>query len=274
MGTPRVTDRPLAVAPAARAWLRFLAAVAWAVVALVVGHRLGAGVTISPVGAFAVAFSVVAATVLASAWRCPRPSAAALAWLAVPAATLAYIGTHPMPPLDTAVAVTASLLVLGTLAGAFVGAAIEHPGHLVFVAIVSAAADVFSVFHPSGPSSAIAQSESALSLLALPWPMLGTTSIEPLLGVGDVVFTALYIAGARRHALPAGRTVLALTLAFGVTMVSVIILGVAVPALPFLGLAMVAAHRDARRPPERDRIRGYAIAVAVVALVAALLLLR
>jgi hypothetical protein len=55
-------------------------------------------------------------------------------------------------------------------------------------------------------------------------------------------------------------------------MVFVIALEAAVPALPFLGMAMVAAHPQARRPPERDRIRGYAIAAAVVAAVAALLL--
>jgi putative NIF3 family GTP cyclohydrolase 1 type 2 len=55
-------------------------------------------------------------------------------------------------------------------------------------------------------------------------------------------------------------------------MVAVVALEAAVPALPFLGLAMVIAHRQARRPPERDRIRGYAMAAAVVAGVAVLLL--
>jgi len=255
-----------------RGWLRWLAAIGWAVIVLVLAARSAADVDVPALLAYAIGFTVVAGAALVSAWRCPAAPPAALLFAALAAAALLLLGSHPLPPLDMAVAVTACLLVGGTLVGAVVGRAMEHPGHLVFVAIVSSAADVFSVFHPSGPSAAIVESEAALSLLALPWPMLGTQAIEPFLGVGDVVFTALYVAAARRHALSARATVLALTLGFAVTMVAVVVLEAAVPALPFLGLSMVIAHRQARRPPQRDRIRGYAMAAAVVAGVAALLL--
>jgi hypothetical protein len=255
-----------------RGWLRWLTAIGWAVILLVVAARSASRVDVPALLAYAIGFTVVATSVLASAWRCPPAKPAALVCALLAAAALFLFGSHPLAELDMAVAVTACLLVAGTLVGAVVGRALEHPGHLVFVAIVSSAADAFSVFHPSGPSAAIVKSEAALSLLALPWPMLGTHAIEPFLGVGDVVFAALYVAAARRHALPLRATLLALTLGFAVTMVAVVALEAAVPALPFLGLAMVIAHRQARRPPERDRIRGYAMAAAVVAGVAVLLL--
>jgi hypothetical protein len=257
---------------ALRPWIGWLSAIGWAEVLLVGAHRLSPGVALAPVLAFVIGFGAVVGTSLLCAARCPLAGPRLLAWLALPAAGLIALQLHSPGELEQAMGVTACLLFGGTLLGTIVGGAIEHPGHLVFVAIVSAAADVFSVFHPSGPSAAVAQSEAALSVLALPWPMLGTRAIEAFLGIGDVIFTALYMAAARRHALSLGRTALALTLGYVVTMVAVVALEVAVPALPFLGLSMVAAHAQARTPPSRDRLRGYATAAAVVAVVAVLLL--
>lgn len=265
-------SRVAAATSGLRPALRWLAAIGWAEVLLVGAYRAAGSISLQPVLAFAIGFSVVVGTSLLCAARCPPAGKQALAWLALPAAGLLLLQSDPPGELEQAMTVTACLLFGGTLLGAVVGGAIEHPGHLVFVAIVSAAADVFSVFHPSGPSAAVAQSETALSVLALPWPMLGTPAIEAFLGVGDVVFTALYLACARRHALPLRRTVLALTLGYAVTMVAVVALEAAVPALPFLGLSVVAAHSQARTPPSRDRVRGYVTAAAVVAVVAVLLL--
>jgi hypothetical protein len=259
--------------PAWRPWLRWLAVIGWAVLMLVVAHRLAPQVELSPLLAYAIGFAAVALSALGAAWRCPARKPRALVSIVPPCAALLWLSVYPWRELDMAVAVTVCLLLSCSALGAVVGAAIEHPGQLVFVAIVSSAADVLSVFHPSGPSAAIVQSEAALSVLALPWPMLGTPFIEPILGAGDVVFTSLYVACTRRHALHSLRTGVALTLGFAVTMVAVVALEAAVPALPFLGFAMVVAHPQARRPPERDRIRGYAIAALVVLAVAGLLLI-
>jgi hypothetical protein len=111
-------------------------------------------------------------------------------------------------------------------------------------------------------------------LLALPWPLLGASAFEPFLGVGDIVFTALYVASARQHSLPIGRTVVAALLAFGATLACVIGFQVPIPVLPLLGLAIVVAHPAARSPAPADRVRGFAIAALVVAVVAVLLLRR
>ena len=61
------------------------------------------------------------------------------------------------------------------------------------------------------------------------------------------MFAALYLAAARKHALSIPRTLLALALGFAAALGCVVWLEQAVPALPFLGLAMVAAHPQARR---------------------------
>ncbi len=127
--------------------------------------------------------------------------------------------------------------------------------------------------HEAGPSHAIVESEVALSVLALPWPMLGTPNIEAFLGAGDLVFTALYVAVARRHGLSLARTAVALVLAYVATMAAVIVLAATLPALPFLGLGMLLVHPSARKPPAQDRVRGTVVAALVVGAVALMFLL-
>lgn len=255
-------------------WLRWLGAVGAAIAVLVLAGMAAPGLPLHPLLGYVVAFVAVGASVLATAAACPAPRPRHLALLPVPAASLLAVHLSGGHGLDAAVAVTASLLLAGTLLGATVGTAIEHPGHLVFVAVVSAAADIFSVNHPAGPSAAIVESEAALSLLALPWPMLGTPAIEPVLGVGDVVFTALYVAAARAHGLGRARTLWALAFALVATLVTVIALELPLPALPYLGAAMLIAHPEARRPPAADRVKGTLAAAAIVAAVVAAFVLR
>jgi len=104
-----------------------------------------------------------------------------------------------------------------------------------------------------------------LSVVALSWPMLGTGKVEPFLGVGDVIFTALYLSASRVHALGVGRTAAALAGAFALTLAALVLLERAIPALPFLGAAVVLAHPPTRRPAAADRKRG-SIAMALLLL--------
>lgn len=231
-------------------------------------QAIGPSVPAAPLVAFIVAFAAISALSIASACACPVRTRGALAILVVPLAGLAFAAWSGGRDVWHAALVLASLLIAGSALGTVVGASIEHAGYLLFVAIVSSLADAASVLHPSGPSAQIVESEAALSLLALPFAFLGTADTPPLLGVGDVVFTAVYVAAGRRHGLPARRTGLALALAFAVTALVVIAFELPVPALPFLGIAMLIAHPEARRPPAADRRRGFAV-IGVLALVLA-----
>lgn len=246
--------------------LRWLAIPAIGVAGLLALRAVGPAVPLHPLGSYVFSFSCVCALVLASAQACPARARGDLVWLVGALGVLGLVAWSGGRGAAHAAVVLAALLIAGSVLGSVVGTAIEHAGHLVFVALVSSLADAASVLHPKGLSAAIVESEQALSLLALPFALLGTADTPPLLGVGDVVFTALYVAAARRHGLSERRTLLALALAYAVTMVAVAGLEMALPALPFLGLAMVVAHPEARRPAVRDRARGFA-AIAVLAMV-------
>ena len=243
------------------------------------GYRGRARIPVPPLAAFVVGFGCVVGSALGVAAATPRPTPRSMLWLlpafAVPVGLRIYeVAYGPVSASLSAVLVAGSLLAFGSLVGGMVGSRIEHPGHLLFVAVVSSLADTFSVAAPDGPSAAIASSEVALSLLAVSFPMLGTDQIAPLLGVGDLVFTSLYVSAARAHGLPMQRTWLALGAAFVVTMLVVIELELPIPALPFMGMAMLIAQPAARVPPARDRVRGFAALGAISALFIALLLRR
>ncbi len=168
---------------------------------------------------------------------------------------------------------TLALLVAGGALGAAVGGRIEHPGHLLPVVVVSLIVDSFSVFHSAGPTAAIVERPAVIALVALPWPVLGTTEIAPVLGVGDVVFAALYLAAARKFHLGLGRTVAALAVGLLITMMGVLFVSLPLPALVGMGLAMLAVHPRARKLPDKDR-RKALLVMAILGVALVILLLR
>ncbi len=209
-------------------------------------HRAVAGV---------LAFACVGGEVLLVAGLAPPLRPRGLVGLGASLAVLVGVALAgpALPTIAAAALVTLALLVAGTLVGAVVGRAIEDPGHLVVVAAVSALVDVYSVLHPTGPTAQLVQIEAAVDVLILPWPLLGTGRIEPVLGVGDVAFAAIYAVATRRHGLSMRRTLLALAAALAVTLAVVMSTGIGIPALPFLGAAIAIAHPEARRVPAKDR---------------------
>jgi hypothetical protein len=253
-----------------RRWVPWLAAVVLVAAVLVVVAAVSPAIQINLRDGYGVGLFVVALGVIASVSALPRISRRDVRWLALPLSMLAAANGFGWSGVFAALVVTVALLWLGGWVGAWVGGAIEHPGQLLFVALLSSFADVVSVKHPSGVSAAIAESETALSLLALPWPMLGTPSIEPFLGVGDVVFTALYVSAARAHGLSLWKTQSALLAGFVVTTLLVLASETAIPALPLLGVAMLVAHREVRTPREADRRVGWMV-IALAAVVATVL---
>jgi hypothetical protein len=212
-----------------------------------------------PMAAYVLAFGMVMGCVLACAWVAPvvgRISLAAVTLPVVGVLVTLYLGGEQIPPPFGAGVVTISLLLFGGVLGGAVGGRIEHPGHLLAVAVVSLLVDTFSVYHPAGPTAAVVAQPRALAVLALPWPMLGGDEIVPILGVGDVVFAALYVSASRRHSLGTRRTAAALAAGLMVTMIAVIFSGLPIPALVGMGLAVLAVHPAARRLPEKDRRLG------------------
>lgn len=226
----------------------------------------------APLVGFVAAVPAVVAVVLGSASAAPALGRRAALWIAVPCAALLVVGVTGVAASSVAsvVFVTLCLLAVGCLLGAFVGSRIQHPGHLVVVAYVSSLADLYSVLTPSAPSARIVHSKALLSVLALSWPTPGVSAAAPLLGVADVVMTALYLAAARRHRLGVVRTVVALAAGYAAVFTLVAVTAWPLPALPFLGIAVLCAHRDAWRIPRHERRRAFlGMAVFTVAIATA-----
>jgi len=255
-----------------RRWLAWLAVPGGTAGVLVASSFVAPVVPVPPAVGFVVAFALVAGAMIASGWLVPLASPRALVWVVVPGVAvglLAWTG-HASAGWPAAAVVAASLLVGGALAGTVVGSRIQHAGHLLVVAWVSTLADAYSVLSASGVSARVVESAEWLPLLAVSWPIYGTDAIEPVLGVGDVVMVALYLTAVRRHGLRERRTVVALAVAFAAVLVALFASGIALPALPFLGVAVVAVHPEARRLRPEDR-KPALLGVAVLTVLFAIL---
>lgn len=205
-----------------------------------------------------------AALAIGSLEEAPRKLVFAV--LGVAAISLLGIAVVHAYSLAMALAVGASLVALGWGIGLPIGRRVQHPGHLLPACIIAASADIVSVFSPSGPTRAIVESERALSVLALPFPVFGTDQVVPTLGAGDLVFVGLLLGVAAKHGLSRSRVVL---LSIGGALLAGLASGLLeapVPALPAIGLTTLLGVREARTPPARDR------KVAIVASVGALTL--
>lgn len=237
--------------------------------------RLAPYSALSPLSAYGVAFCCVVLCVFGASLTAPQRSAALVVGTLTGLACMAFAARMgERAGIFEPLSVLVSLLLLGSSVGAWVGARIQHPAHLMFVALVSGIADTLSVTQPGGVSATIVEHPHALALLALPWPMLGTRDIAPLLGVGDIVFTSLYIRASRTHQLPLARTVLALALGYAITTAAVILWSRPIPVLPLLGAAMVLAQPRTRAIAPADRRRGAWVITALVGVIAVWILRR
>jgi len=238
--------------------VRWLVVADAAALAVVVASFVAPHVPASPLVAYLVGFTAVASSVIATALATPRLTRAALPAVLVAVALLVLVhvlGLARGANVIGAALVTIALLLGGSCIGAVVGGRIEHPGHLLVVAVVFTIADSFSVFHEAGPTAAIVASETMLPLVALPWPQLGAAelTIAPILGVGDVVAAALFVAVAKRHGLALWKTGLALFAGLELAMALVITMARPIPALPTMAIAVLIAHPEARRLRPADR---------------------
>jgi hypothetical protein len=216
----------------------------------------------------------IAAT-LASAWVAPTQGARRGAWFLGLGAVYALLFALDLgaPSLATQGLLTMLLLTTAGLVGGYIGSLLEYPGMLLVVSYVAALADCFSVLHPSGFSAQVLRDPKALALLTISVPVLGTDELRSLIGIGDVAFAALFVTGARVTGLPVGRTGAALAMALAVVASSAELAHTPLPALPFLGAAVLLVHPAARRLPAAQT-RRIGINLALVTLVMGLLLWR
>jgi hypothetical protein len=182
------------------------------------------------------------------------------------------------PDLLQCVVVGWLLLSTGAALGALIGSRIDKPGHLMAVVAMSSLADLWSVYDPNGISAKMAESAveepDKIVLFALSWPMLvGKPFIAPIIGAGDILFTALYLACFERHGLELRRATIGLAIAYALGLVAILVTERPVPLLPLLGAAIMLADRRTASLEPRER-RTVWLVVAVLAAVLVVRFLR
>lgn len=220
--------------------------------------------------AFALAYACVTAEILGFAWFAPASRGLlVLAGLGLLGAL--GLGGHEATPL--AAGVLSAALGLGASAvGAALGRTIQKPAHLAAVGLVSAIADLWSVFDPAAPSAQLAVQALAapetLTAFALPFPVLGTPLIPAVIGAGDVVFVALYMAAFRVHGMPLARLLVALGLAFAVGLLVLLTTLSPIPLLPLLATAVIACEPAARDLERREWVTVLSVCALLVGAIA------
>ena len=157
----------------------------------------------------------------------------------------AYLGGRP-EDLGVPAALPLVLLFLAdalrTAAAVAVAVArqITSPGVALLVAVAASASDLFSVF--AGPTKALVREDAPiLDFLLLIFPTFG----YPLgfaLGVADFIFLALFAALAAYLALKPLTTLVLGCVSILLAMLAGLLLGAALPALPFIALSFLAAN--------------------------------
>ena len=134
--------------------------------------------------------------------------------------------------------VTAAVL-LGTL----LGRVMEAPSWLLMAAAVAFLADLWSVF--AGPTKVVVEKAPVVLDYALVhFPMLGSAAPGAGLGMTDLLFVGVFVAGSRRVGLRLRTSFAAMMGSFVLTLLLTITLDRALPALPLLALAFLAANAD------------------------------
>jgi hypothetical protein len=197
---------------------------------------------------------------------------AGLALISIPLATLAPRALTPATRLGTRLLVLAALAVVATavaiwsgypgtpatltkllaasLIGLALGSLLQTPIEIVGIAILIALVDIYSV--AAGPTKVIVEHhEQVLNAFTLAFHPIGSGGVAQI-GASDFVFFAVFLAATSRFRLRPTATWLTMTASFGLTLLLSYQLNRALPALPLLSLAFLAANGR----PLTERIRG------------------
>ena len=134
-------------------------------------------------------------------------------------------------------------VVAAVAAGRLLGRQMAEGWWLALVALVALAADSWSVF--AGPTRLIVEkAPGVLDYLLIHFPSLGNSSGGLGLGMSDLFFVGLFLAGISVTGLRTRATFWAMAAAFVATVVLALLTDRPMPALPFLSMAVLAVNAD------------------------------
>ncbi|MGN6380090.1 MAG: hypothetical protein ACTHNU_14145 [Gaiellales bacterium] len=197
----------------------------------------------NPGNAGQLAFLAVVTIPLATLAVFAASPAQRLGWRLVPVAVLGIVvavaAIHFGHPATVA---TVAKLVAASCIGMLLASMLQTGLEVVAIALVIAAVDIYSV--AAGPTHEIvAHHPSVLDDVAINLRVPGSYAVAQI-GSSDLIFFSLFCAATVRLGLRRWATWLAMTASFGVTIILADRLEVALPALPLLSLAFLAANAD------------------------------
>lgn len=217
-----------------------------------------------PLVGFLVAYAGVAAATLVAGTQAARSTAgrrALLPWGLAAGVTVAIAGQLP-PDAWGALLHGGALVTAACAVGGHLGREVVDPRHVWPLVLVAASADLWSVAAPEGLTRSLLEGEGpvALSAVVLHLPVFDGEGVAPapILGMGDLLFTAFLLGASARLELPRRRALAGLLAGFGLCLLGLLVLQVPLPALPFIALSFAAAHGAAIRP------RPHELAMALV----------
>jgi hypothetical protein len=158
-------------------------------------------------------------------------------------AAVGIVGALPLSAAGWLVAAASFKVVFAAGVGRLLGFQVGEPLWLAVVAVVALLADAWSVF--AGPTRAVVEgAPGVLDYLLVHFPLLGRPGTGMGLGMSDVIFLSLFAAGSARAGLRPRAGFAAMACSLLLTVAVALLWKPAIPALPFLSLAFLAANAD------------------------------
>ena len=160
------------------------------------------------------------------------------------------------------------LLTAGLSLGVLLGRQVEKASHIFAIIVLGAVMDVWSV--TAGVTEQISASPHTSYYFLFNWPLAGRGGVTyPLLGSTDFFFITLFLFLAWKFGLPPLRNLLGMAGAVAGAILSALVLQRGVPALPFIGAAVLVLNFREIRPDRKELLQiiaGAAVILAIFAL--------
>ncbi|MHB0980139.1 MAG: hypothetical protein ACYC5Q_08760 [Thermoleophilia bacterium] len=158
-------------------------------------------------------------------------------------AATGIVGALALSAAGWLVAAASFKVVFAAAVGRLLGFQVGEPLWLALVAVVAVLADIWSVF--AGPTRAVVEgAPGVLDYLLVHFPIVGHPGTGMGLGMSDVIFLSLFAAGSVRAGLRPRAGFAAMACSLLLTVAVALLWKPAIPALPFLSVAFLAANAD------------------------------
>lgn len=152
--------------------------------------------------------------------------------------------------------------------GLWIGGGIDEAGHLIPVALVAGAADIWSV--SAGATSIIVRSSQIhYFLLRFPLFIAGSTEIPFLIGFTDFLFFAIFFYASERFELGRLKNLILLSISFFIAVAAALFKGVGLPVLPFMSILFISGNLK-QLHLKKDDLRKIILFLAAAGAVAAI----